>query len=164
MSNVDTPKLSLHLKPRFEELLNTRSTRSTRYTRRVDRAPRCTTLIDAAYWGKYDECRSLVQSGVDPDIKTEYGGWTAVMLAAESGHKNIVQLLCEAGARVNIRDDHGASALDIAAEEKKYPTCRYLIHAGADFSRSENAILELAADQGDLAMTKYLTEGECSTN
>ena len=57
--------------------------RSTRYTRRVDRAPRCTTLIDAAYWGKYDECRSLVQSGVDPDIKTEYGGWTAVMLAAE---------------------------------------------------------------------------------
>ena len=55
----------------------------TRYTRRVDRAPRCTTLIDAAYWGKYDECRSLVQSGVDPDIKTEYGGWTAVMLAAE---------------------------------------------------------------------------------
>ena len=104
--------------------------RSTGYTRRVDRAPRCTTLIDAAYWGKYDECRSLVQSGVDPDIKTEYGGWTAVMLAAESGHKNIVQLLCEAGARVNIRDDHGASALDIAAEEKQYPTCRYLIHAG----------------------------------
>ena len=57
--------------------------KKSRVTRRVDRAPRCTTLIDAAYWGKYDECRSLVQSGVDPDIKTEYGGWTAVMLAAE---------------------------------------------------------------------------------
>ena len=37
--------------------------------------------------------------------------------------------------------------------------CGYLIHAGADYSRSENAILELAADQGELAMTKFLIEG-----
>ena len=113
----------------------------------------------AARDGDYDECRSLLQQGADPDIRESKRGRTAVMYAARDGHQDIVQMLYEDGADLNFRDDLGKSALDVAVEYKKYPACQYLIHVGADYSRSETAVLELAADQGDLNMTQFLVEG-----
>ena len=52
-----------------------------------------TKLIRAAHAGDYDECRSLLQRGVDPDIR-DIIGWTAVMYAAINGHQNIALSSC----------------------------------------------------------------------
>ncbi len=43
----------------------------------------------------------LLEEGVDINIK-DVGGWTALILAAENGDKEAVQLLLRNGANVNI--------------------------------------------------------------
>jgi len=50
--------------------------------------------------------------------RREYNwGGTALMLAAQKGHKEVVKLLLKKGANVNAKNDLGWTALDFAAKE-----------------------------------------------
>ena len=119
-----------------------------------------TAVMYAARMGELNIVQLLCDADAELNIVDDDGdGMTAVMFAAERGHEKIVQLVHEAGANTSSRDDCGRSALDIAARKKNYPICLYLIHTGADYSRTKNIILELAADHGDLTMTKFLIDG-----
>ena len=45
-------------------------------------------------------CRYFLNAGIDVDA-SDVGGWTALHVAAETGHVNVVQELMNAGADTN---------------------------------------------------------------
>merc|ERR1711944_308731 len=59
--------------------------------------------------------RRLFSTG-DVNIRASQHGQTALMLAVSHGRLDMVQLLVEAGADLNIRDEDGSTALMCAAE------------------------------------------------
>ncbi|KAI8366737.1 ankyrin repeat-containing domain protein [Radiomyces spectabilis] len=54
------------------------------------------------------------------------GDWTPVMIAALKGRTDIVQLLVESGALLEVVSKDGRTALHMAAQEGHVDTCRYL--------------------------------------
>ncbi len=63
-------------------------------------------------------------------------GRTALMHAAEQGHRSVVELLLEAEADVDVRAPDGATALYMAAREGRSEIIRLLMRAGARVARS----------------------------
>ena len=53
-------------------------------------------------------------------------GSTALIVAAREGHKEVVQLLIEAGANREAQDRHGRTALYHARERNKHEVVRLL--------------------------------------
>lgn len=75
-----------------------------------------TPLMIAARDGRsVDIIRSLLHRGADVNATTA-GGWTALMLASESGHVEISKILLDNGANVNARSSDANTALLLAAE------------------------------------------------
>ncbi|CAI8029606.1 Protein VAPYRIN [Geodia barretti] len=67
-------------------------------------------------------------------------GWTPLMRASFDGHVEIVRLLIEAKAQLNIQEkEDGATALHLAAQEGKADVVRLLTEAGAqlDIQRTD---------------------------
>jgi len=70
-----------------------------------------TALYAASHKGNKDSVKLLLaQPGVKLD-ETHDGGDTALMVAAEGGHAEIVEMLLKAGANVNITDIGGETAI-----------------------------------------------------
>ena len=63
----------------------------------------------------------------DVNIRATQHGQTALMLAASHGRLDMVQLLVEAGADVNIRDEDGSTALMCSAEHGHAHIVKYLL-------------------------------------
>jgi uncharacterized protein len=79
-----------------------------------------TALIPASERGHVDMVRALLQTEIDVDHVNRLG-WTALLEAVILGdggpaHRQIVQLLVDAGADVNLADNDGVTALDHARE------------------------------------------------
>ena len=58
-------------------------------------------------------------------------GMPALMYAANAGHSQVVQLLLDAGAQVDARDNAGYTSLMIAAGSGHAQLVELLLHAGA---------------------------------
>jgi ankyrin repeat protein len=69
--------------------------------------------------------RLLLGAGVDPNA-TYAHALTALMWAAGYGRTDTADALLKAGARVDLRDDRGKTALDIAREENFPETVKLL--------------------------------------
>lgn len=91
------------------------------------------TLYDCARDG-YAECVAEKLAEEDTYVnETYYDGETALMKAAEGGHKEIVAMLLANGADVNAKDNNGRTALMKAVEIGcKSEVIRALIKSGAD--------------------------------
>lgn len=113
-------------------------------------------IVYAAGRGFADIVARLLAAGVDPGRR--YGhGLTALMWAA--GHSNDVptrdgiataQLLLDAGAPIDARDDRGMTALLIAAERGHAEMIGFLLARGADpevRDRQGRTALDLAPDE-----------------
>lgn len=67
-----------------------------------------------------------------PDT-SEYGnGWTPLHYACYKGHEDIVSILLDRGAKVNISNYDGFSPLFYAAQQEHSSICAMLLDAGAD--------------------------------
>lgn len=97
-----------------------------------------TPLILACGYNNKDIVQQLLlQSGIDINAQAIsakcYGtGFTALMLATQVAHKDIVQLLLEAGADPNCKDNGGVTALMLAARGAHKDIVQLLLEAGAD--------------------------------
>lgn len=94
-----------------------------------------TALIPAAEKGHPDNVRLLLAAGVDPDHINRLG-WTALLEAvvlSDGGpvHQEIVQLLIEGGADVNIADGNGITSLAHARAKGFTEIAKLLEGAGA---------------------------------
>jgi len=90
----------------------------------------CSMLISLAVISN-DTHRSVVKklfSISDLNLRAAQHGQTALMLAVSHGRLDMVQLLTEAGADVNIRDEDGSTALMCAAEHGHMEIVKLLMH------------------------------------
>lgn len=88
----------------------------------------------------------------DPD-ETDFSGQTLLMKAAKAGNDWQIKRLIEAGAKVNLRDKDGWTALMYAARyQENKSTIELLINAGSDITIKNNynySALSLAAAYND---------------
>src|SRR5262249_36637441 len=94
-----------------------------------------TALIPAAERGHVDTVRTLIEAGVDVDHVNKLN-WTALLEAivlADGGppHVEIVKLLVDAGANVNLADGDGVTPLENARKRGFSEIERILVAAGA---------------------------------
>jgi ankyrin repeat protein len=83
-----------------------------------------TPLMWATERGKVNSARTLLEYGVDIDVKNN-DDTTALHWAAKNGHLDITQLLLEYNASVNIKDKSGKIPLDLAQEKLTQETIDY---------------------------------------
>ena len=91
-------------------------------------------LVDAVRQGDVDEVRSLLNDGADPN-EAQGDGLTALHVAAQEGHVEIVRLLLDAGATVDAKSRIGDyTPLHLANQGAHTSVARALVEAGADVS------------------------------
>lgn len=126
-------------------------------------------FIQAASEGDVGEVRALLEFGnIDLD-EGDYDRRTALHLASGEGRIEIVQILCEEGANVNVEDRWGNRPLDDAKNAKKNAAAimKLLTRYGARSTKNPPSILDRlmgsdpAADEnGDTAVIR----GKRTTN
>ncbi len=89
-------------------------------------------LMLAAMLGHSKVVKLLVVSGADPNlIEREPRGLTALMLAAANDHAETIRVLLRGRADLDLRNDEGKSALDVAIQYGKERAIKALEKAGA---------------------------------
>jgi len=82
-----------------------------------------------------DLCQLYLQAGADPDfLLTMEPGPKLPLLhwACEVGDVQIVDLLIQHGADVQVQDEYGRSCLFVALQERNIPLARFLLEHGVD--------------------------------
>ena len=86
----------------------------------------------AARTGSRDVVRALLAGGADVNATTTETGVTALMWAVEAPHPDIVHVLLETGADVELSSSKGFTALLFAVQKGNVEVARMLLAAGAD--------------------------------
>ena len=73
----------------------------------------------------------LIQANARLDLKSRFGGSTALHRAAGAGHAEVIRALAAAGAPLAARDDAGYTPLHWAAEFGQVASASALVEAGA---------------------------------
>uniref|UniRef100_A0A1X7TCT9 BEACH domain-containing protein n=2 Tax=Amphimedon queenslandica TaxID=400682 RepID=A0A1X7TCT9_AMPQE len=116
-------------------------------------------LLEAVTAGNNEAVKFLLQlKTVNIDYTNEEGK-TALMLACERGHEDIVHSLLSAGANVNIQDNKGWTALMIASKHNHISIIYMLLQANANphmmKSNGSNAIM-IASYYGNYEVAELL--------
>ncbi|KAJ7985394.1 hypothetical protein DPEC_G00351600 [Dallia pectoralis] len=74
-----------------------------------------TPLMHAAYKGKADMCKLLLQHGADVNCNEHEHGYTALMFAGLSGKTDITWMMLDAGAETDLVNSVGRTASQMAA-------------------------------------------------
>uniref|UniRef100_A0A1X7UKD2 Death domain-containing protein n=1 Tax=Amphimedon queenslandica TaxID=400682 RepID=A0A1X7UKD2_AMPQE len=89
-------------------------------------------LLEAVTAGNNEAVEFLLQLGTVNIDHTNEEGKTALMVACERGHEDIVHSSLSAGANVNIQDNNGWTALMIASKFNHISIVRMLLEANAN--------------------------------
>ena len=87
-------------------------------------------LFKAAYNGRINDVRKLIEDGINVNAKYNCGG-TVLHAAATKGHFEIVKLLMQYEIKINAQNKFGLTALDIAEVEKHVKVAEILLKNGA---------------------------------
>ena len=128
--------------------------------------------------GHNDCAESLIQTGLDVNLRISRSQTTVMNAAAKYGNHDVLKILIEAGADVNLTDRSGETALMFAAENNHHHCVNMLIQAGADVNKQNciqsNALFKAArhghiecvdllissgSNQVDKALIAAITEG-----
>ena len=126
---------------------------------RATDAKRATCLIFAAYFGHIDTVRYLV--GL-PEVDLNHqdsNNCTALHFAVQEKHADVVEVLIDAGADIETKNDEGGSPLHMASLLGALTTVTKLVKAGADVRATDakrNTCLIFAADFGHTDTVRYL--------
>ena len=102
-----------------------------------DVVPANLSLVLASRYGHEEVVRTLLDSGVDVNLRDDLGR-TALIATAGEPHETLLTELLERGADVNAHDDRGNSALMTAAGRGELANVRSLLRAGADLEARNN--------------------------
>ncbi|EGD76103.1 hypothetical protein PTSG_00809 [Salpingoeca rosetta] len=87
-------------------------------------------LLAAARDGSPDKVRDLIRRGADVSFQEEDQGKSALMLAAEHGHEDVVVMLLERGAPWNALDRRGKCAGQYAFQNEHHDIANRILNAG----------------------------------
>lgn len=92
-----------------------------------------TALHLAAFFGKAEAARTLIEAGAPIDVYSHNDLWVQPLHSAASGrHHEVCRLLIAAGADVNARQRHGYTPLHAAAQHGDAELVELFLSAGAD--------------------------------
>ncbi len=128
-------------------------------------------LVDAIAAGNVIAVKKLLAKGADPNWVDHYG-LNPIPLAALEGNLEILQILVDAGGRLDTSE--GANALVLAASHGNLDMVRYLVENGADINRrgcrqeiwpivKDNSSLMEAAKNGHVQVVEYLLQHKAYT-
>ena len=89
-----------------------------------------TPLRAAAYSGRLDIVRCLVENGADVNARNMYKN-TPLMIACYNGHSKVVSYLIESGANIDLQDKEGNTALHMAIYKDHFENGKELVAIGA---------------------------------
>lgn len=89
-----------------------------------------TPLIAAAYYGKTEMVKFLLEQGADVNLY-DYKKDTALLHAAWSSQTKIIEMLLDAGADINQRNRYNWNALMQTCERNDYENCKLLLERGS---------------------------------
>ncbi|XP_076449469.1 uncharacterized protein LOC143285905 isoform X2 [Babylonia areolata] len=120
-------------------------------------------LYCAARRGHLDVCRQLLQAGADINAQCHHSKQTPLLGAVETQQTEVVTLLLERGADVQVTDNVGITPLYTAVEGNCLPLVRQLIQAGSEVNvgSQDHSPIFLAARKGFLSIVKELCEAGC---
>lgn len=87
---------------------------------------------DDEYFGYINTARYLIENGINVNQKTDKGQQTPLFHASDEGDQEIVEMLLENGADVNLQDDWGVTPLHYASRKGHLGNVKLLVKAGAD--------------------------------
>lgn len=90
-------------------------------------------LLKAARNGEVGHVLYFLKKRIDPQYQ-DSSGQTALMAAAAQGNRRVVDVLIDAGARVDTQDNFGRTALGWAAYGGHVSTVERLLGSGADIN------------------------------
>ena len=92
-----------------------------------------TALHFAAFFGKTEAARTLIEAGAAIDVYSKNDLWVQPLHSAASGrHHEVCRLLIAAGADVNARQRHDVTPLHAAAQHGDEELVELFLSAGAD--------------------------------
>ena len=110
-------------------------------------------LFNAARRGDAAAVKALLDRGVDVNTKFRYGA-TALSYASDKGHLEVVKLLLERKANVNVKDTfYGATPIIWAAQKGYAKIVEALLDAGAE---GKEDALAIGASGGHLELVRML--------
>lgn len=130
-----------------------------------------TPLQQAAAAGQLSVARFLLEHNADIDAVAQEpsapAGRTALHLAADAGHKAMVELLLKGGANVNARDRIGRTPLFDAVDRGYLAVAQVLLANGADANAASNmktTPLHQAVSSGSKALIDLLLANQADLN
>uniref|UniRef100_A0A0G4GJZ2 Uncharacterized protein n=1 Tax=Chromera velia CCMP2878 TaxID=1169474 RepID=A0A0G4GJZ2_9ALVE len=104
---------------------------------------------------------------VNVDVRDEESGETALMLASCKGHTDIVWLLVDANANVDMQDKSGMTALILASENGRTDIVRLLVDAKANVDMQDSygsTAMMLASENGHTDIVQLLVDGNANVD
>lgn len=98
-----------------------------------------TPLMDATLLGYYQAVVALLKAGAEINCRDGMDQRTPLMVASNKGRLDMVQILLEWNAQVDIQDRDGHTALIFAAYEGHYEIVKALLAKGADVHKRNMA-------------------------
>ena len=124
-------------------------------------------IVRAAQSGSRMEVLRLLEQRVDIEQRHESSGRTALAVAAHCGNDEIVSLLLQRGAQVDVLDSSNMTPLHLAASRDHYGIVQLLLddHANVDaFGPNGKTALRLAADNGHQDVVEILLQNRAKVN
>lgn len=108
---------------------------------------------------KVDEAKELIKEGVN--VKASFGSVAVppLIIAVHENNPEMVQLLLENGANINVRESEGNTPLLMAAQFGFKDIVKKLLQVGADINSKnyfEQTALDLANESGNAEIAKLL--------
>ncbi|KAI2720643.1 hypothetical protein CBS147332_3883 [Penicillium roqueforti] len=125
----------------------------------------CSALSDLVSTHDLEGTRLLLQNGANPNITAQHSGISPLAIAAHEGQDDIVALLLQHGANIDILDEVGHTPLHWACEKNSLDTVRLLLSHGADIEGSgQRTPLLSVAMKNQLQMAELLIKEGANVN
>ena len=124
-------------------------------------AKKSTPLFMAVAYNQIDMVKMLLNHDSEQLIVAGWQGWMPLHKAVDSGNRDIVSILVQAGAFIDAQDDKRMTALHLAAKKGNFEIVRMLLAAGATVhikGSDQLAPLDLAANQGHVEIVRLLLD------